>query len=193
MSSFPGLWVYANSKCIEHDSCFMPKFSHCSTKYEFESPTQPASSEVWAHFRAQPLPTWGTLGKTNSSFCPWSCTVNPFSLIVWIWFCFIMAKVLRLSANAICLQSGDVRDLPKRTLQSAEITAGADGRQVHAAGRDTLVLLLRNLTFSPWIPSQHLSEGFCLYKVGQVQALDHPLSLMHSKPRNKALLKAQPC
>lgn len=68
---------------------------------------------MWAHFRAQPLPTWGTLGKTNSSFCPCSCTVNPFSLIVWIWFCFIMAKVLRLPANAICLQSGDVRDLPK--------------------------------------------------------------------------------
>lgn len=47
--------------------------------------------------------------------------------------------------------------------------------------------------FSPWIPSWHLSEGFCLYKVGQVWALDSPLCLVHSKPRNKASLKALRC
>jgi len=36
-----------------------------------------------------------------------------------------MAEVLRLPASAVSLQAGDVRDLPKWTLQSAEITAGA--------------------------------------------------------------------
>lgn len=47
--------------------------------------------------------------------------------------------------------------------------------------------------FSSWIPSWHLTEGSCPDKVGQAWPLDHPLSLVHSKLRNKALLKVQPC
>lgn len=47
--------------------------------------------------------------------------------------------------------------------------------------------------FFSWIPSWHPTEGSCPYEVGQAWPLDHPLSLVHSKPRNKALLKVQPC
>lgn len=45
-----------------------------------------------------------------------------------------------------------VKELPKRALQSPEITARADGRQVSASGRDSLVFLLRNLISPPEFP-----------------------------------------
>lgn len=108
----------------------MPRFCQCNTKYAFDSPHNSESSEVRAHFTAQSLPTWSILERTGSSFCPWFCTVNISIPIVWIWFCLIMAEVLRLPASAICLQAGDVRGLPKWILQSVEITAGVEGRQV---------------------------------------------------------------
>lgn len=117
-----------------------------------DSPSKPESSEAWAHFTAQSLPTWGILGRMDLSSCPCFPMVNHFSQIVWIWLSFIMAKVLRLPANAICLQAGDVKDLPKRTLQLPEITARTDGRQVHAAGRDVLRFLLGNLISPPEFP-----------------------------------------
>ena len=170
----------------------MPGFSQCGAEYACDSPSKLESSEARAHFTAQSLPTWGMLGRMDLSSCPSFPMVNPFSPIVWIWLSFIMAKVLRLPANAICLQAGDVRHLPKRTAvawnhSKSRWEAGPCCRQGRAW------FPAEELDFSPWIPSWHLREGFCLYKVGQVWALDHPLSLVHSKPRNKASLEAQPC
>lgn len=80
--------------------------------------------------------------------------VNLLSPAVWMWFPSFMAVVLRLPANVICLQAGDVRHLPKRTLQSPGITAGADGRQVYSAW-----VPAEEPDFSSWIPSWRLTSA----------------------------------
>lgn len=142
----------------------MPRFCQCSTGYAFDSPHNSDSSEVRAHFPAQSLPTWAILERTVLTFCPCFCTVNISIPTVWIWFCLLMAEVLRLPASAVSLQAGDVRGLPKWTLQSAEITAGAEGEAgLHPCCSWGIL----------WIPPQHLREGFSLYQVGPAQALDH--------------------
>lgn len=152
MSNFPRISVKEISKIIKQLQLRYHRSSHCGPQYVCDCPSKLQSSEAWAHFTAQPLPSRGILGRMDSSSCPCFPMANPFSPIVCIWLSFIMAIVLRLPASAICLQTGDVKDLPKRTLQSPEITARADGRQVSAAGRDSLVFLVRSLIPPPDFP-----------------------------------------
>lgn len=190
MGNFPGLPVKAILKIIKQLPVALSSDPVCGAEYVRQPWTSRSLLEHEPILQLSPFPAGESL---HLSSCPCFPIANPFSPIVWIWLSFMMANVLRLPASAICLQTGDVKDLPKRALQSPEITARADGRQISAASRGQPYLPAKEPDFSSWIPSWHLTEGSCPYKVGQAWPLDHPLSLVHSKPRNKVLLKIQPC
>lgn len=134
----------------------------------------------------------------GESWQGWTCLpvlASPWQILsawfFWIWLSFIMANVLRLPASANCLQTGEGASKKSSTVAWNHSKSRWETGLCFRQGQPCLPV--KEPDFSSWIPSWHLTEDSCPSKGAQALLLDHTLSLVHLKQRNKALLKVQPC